>query len=218
MFIVRKNSAPVPSTWVYFGKVNLPHTEQNRWKWIPQLHFPDSRQAGDKQAVLLGEWAGLGVRWSGVCHQFTNCGPSVPTGLYHYKGLHQTLPLRFAKQPQDMAADAMTLSPQAAVVFWNTLTQITQIQGAMRSDDHTHTHTCKQEDACTYTHIVSQVTNQCVCVYFIYACFLCVCECVLEEDYMFERVSTCVYECLFVRMWYFILTAATVWLCDKPVF
>ena len=50
---------------IYFGRVDLPHTEQNRWKWIPQLYVPDSPRAGNKALPCTwGKgWAeGPGVR------------------------------------------------------------------------------------------------------------------------------------------------------------
>lgn len=88
---------------------------------IPSCTFQIASKEADKQAILWGEWMGYramgrgGAGFVTPVHQTVT--PSVLTGLYHYKGLFQTLPLRFAKQPQDMAADAMTLTPQAVDVF-----------------------------------------------------------------------------------------------------
>lgn len=70
-----------------------------------------------------GRAAGLAVKWTRFCDSSTNCGPSVPTGLYHYEELRQTLPLSFAKQPQDMAADAITLSFRTGVSHLRTNTR-----------------------------------------------------------------------------------------------
>lgn len=76
-------------------------------------------QAASEQATsrpYSGEWRGCRAGGKVFVTSPPYRGPSAPAGLHHYKGLHQTLPLRFAKHPQDMVADAMTLTPLAVAV------------------------------------------------------------------------------------------------------